>query len=209
MSLLQAFFESVVRDNAWWIFIDRMLMTVALLAAPVAFIFRRWLGAALRRWLGHRYAGVGGEMDGASVDALIFTVSKADLPIMSIKKLNPRMVGMLRSDDSKDDAREIGDYCRSKNIEVFERSIEHVDNVAAAKRYTLELVLEAKQRNAASLAVDITGAKKPMSIGAFMAAEEEGIKSIYTTCDYTNDRERKPKPNTAHIVIVSEPKAVA
>ncbi|RMD85019.1 MAG: TIGR02710 family CRISPR-associated protein, partial [Candidatus Dadabacteria bacterium] len=53
-------------------------------------------------------------------------------------------------------------------------------------------------------AVDVTGGKVPMSLGAFMAAEEAGTPSIYVTAEY-DARLQRPRAETARVVRLSTP----
>lgn len=56
----------------------------------------------------------------------------------------------------------------------------------------------------AHIAVDVTGGKVPMSLGAFMAAEEAGKDSLYVSVDY-DQQLNKPDMRTARITVVSNP----
>jgi hypothetical protein len=46
------------------------------------------------------------------------------------------------------------------------------------------MIDEAKAEGVKQIAVDITGGKTPMSIGMFLAAEEEKIDSLYVSAKY-------------------------
>lgn len=207
----QDIFHWLVADNLFWLLLDRVLMLVAVVAAVVALAFwRKLIGKFRRLLIGNRFAGVGGELDGIRFDALIFTVSKVDLPIMAIDALKPKMVGLLHSNDTYDEAKAISEKCRKLGINTFTKATENADDVAMAHRYALELLDDAKKNGASSIAVDITGGKKPMSIGAFMAAEEGGVRSLYTTCDYdSKGGARVPRTGTEKIVVVSKPQSSA
>ena len=54
------------------------------------------------------------------------------------------------------------------------------------------------------LAVDITGGKTPMSLGAFMAAEEAGAASLYVASGFDVNL-RKPDMRTARVRVISLP----
>jgi hypothetical protein len=205
--------EFFTRDSVFWIVIDRMMTLLPVFAAMVAWLFWSKIGKRLRRWLAHnRFADIGGELDGTPIDAVVFTVSPIsdDLLKWTIEKLNPKVVGLLHSSDSEQRARAIAEHCQKQKppIRVFRRNTEDADDIALARRYTSELLQEAKKLEAASLAVDITGGKKPMSVGAFMAAEEAGARSIYTTNEYVKRGDQYiPRPGKEKILVLSKPQA--
>jgi hypothetical protein len=57
-----------------------------------------------------------------------------------------------------------------------------------------------------NVAVDVTGGKVPMSLGAFMAAEEAALDSLYVTTAW---RDGKPDASTAKLTRISGTVATA
>ena len=74
-------------------------------------------------------------------------------------------------------------------------------------RSAIHALLEELKRNGISnVAVDLTGGKVPMSLGAFMAAEEARVDSLYVTVSY---EQGQPQPETARIRCVSRPRSTS
>jgi hypothetical protein len=78
-------------------------------------------------------------------------------------------------------------------------------NDPAVSRSQVALLLsELHQAGCRKIAVDLTGGKLPMSLGAFMAAEEAGVTSLYVATDF--DRYLKvPDMRTAILRQMSQP----
>jgi hypothetical protein len=53
-----------------------------------------------------------------------------------------------------------------------------------------------------NIAVDITGGKVTMSLGAFMAAEEAGVQTIYISTEF-DVALKAPRMDTAKIISIS------
>lgn len=79
----------------------------------------------------------------------------------------------------------------------------HEDEVQDARKAVLQAIRKLQEHGAKHVVVDITGGNKPMSIGAFMAAEELAVDSLYVSSDY-DTKLRKPDMNTAKIRRISE-----
>ena len=139
-------------------------------------------------------------------DALLFTVSNADLPIWMMKKYQPRSIGLIGSNEVSDSLKKIKEEAEKLEINVYCRSLvdTDVDVVTRAKHETLEIIQELLKAGSYHLALDITGGKTPMSIGAFLAAEEEGIDSLYVTAKYDKGR---PVNETIKTILLSGQKA--
>ncbi len=188
-----------------WTLLDRygillgdLLMTVSLLAAVYGIIKRN----ALRSWLGrNRFPSIGGNPEHTHWQGIVFTVSRAEVPLWVIHQVQPDRIGLLITQTSQEQSAIIRQAAEQQGITVYIEILNDPDDPAEANRKTKELLQTLRQNGISELAVDITGGKTPMSLGAFMAAEELGSDSIYVTSHY---KDGKPDMNTAHIKAISQ-----
>jgi hypothetical protein len=68
---------------------------------------------------------------------------------------------------------------------------------------TAHVLTRVKQHSTGVIAVDVTGGKTPMSIGAFMAAEENAADTVYATAEY--DASGKPVTSSIRLIPISQP----
>ncbi len=189
-----------------WTFLDHygiilgdVLMTASVLAAVYGIIKRN----ALRNWLGrNRFPSIGGNPEHTHWQGIVFTISRAEVPLWVIRQVQPDRIGLLITQTSHEQSAIIRQAAEQQGITVYIEILNDPDDPAEAKRKTKELLHALHQGgHYHELAVDITGGKTPMSLGAFMAAEELGSDSIYVTSHY---KDSKPDMNTAHIKAISQ-----
>ena len=174
------------------------LMLITLLGGIYGFINRN----DLRNWLSrNRFPSIGGNPDHTRWQGLIFTVSRAEVPLWVIGQVQPVRVGLLFTDTSRGESEKIRQNAQQLGFSVLTKFINEPDDPAETKRQTKYLLQELHARGIGDIAVDITGGKTPMSLGAFMAAEELGCASIYVTTDY---KDNKPDMSTAKIKAISQ-----
>lgn len=156
----------------------------------------------LRRWIArNRFPNVGGENDWEYIHGIAFTVSRADVPLWVIDRLKPRWIGLIATEQSRAQAETVSQEARKRGIEILEPVwLNDPDDPADARDKTRALLEALLEKGAC--AVDVTGGKQPMSLGAFMAAEELGVKSLYVSCQYPQG---KIDPATAAIRCLSRP----
>jgi len=196
-------------DAAWRLFdqigiLFGVIMGTTWVGGLVIAFFKR---EAIRRWLTrNRFPNVGAEMANAHHwDAIAFTISRPDLPLWVIEACRPSHVGLIASEASWNAAQEIARQAEKQGIAVHVSAhIENPDNPAEARAKAHLVLARMREAGARDIAVDITGGKTPMSLGAFMAAEEMGISSLYVTIDYGADL-RRPDISTAKIHCISSP----
>jgi predicted neuraminidase len=116
-------------------------------------------------------------------------------------QLKPKAVAFIATELSLPVAEEL----RQQAIKLGITALEPVlladpDNPALCRKLTAELLVELADHG--RLAVDVTGGRTPMSLGAFMAAEELGAGTLYVSCQYPNG---KPDMASAAIVCISTP----
>ncbi len=161
--------------------------------------FRKWIGKFKRNTFPERLATT----EHTRWDGIIFTLSKEEVPRWVIQQAQPKIVGLLTTQQSQACAEALKNLAQQRQMRILEERINNVDDPFEAKRKTHELIQELQQAHATDIAVDITGGKTPMSLGAFMAAEEAGVGSIYITSDYKNNQ---ADMSTAQIKTIIEPR---
>lgn len=193
-----------------WLIVDH----IGILGAAVT-VLLSWIGVALawfkkdniRRWLtSNRFPTVGGfPHDVNPWQALIFTVSREEVPKWVMKTIKPTMVGLVASKESKNVSEILDQFAQELGVGTVETVVlDDPDDPAGARMRTRYLIEFMRAHGAGSIAVDVTGGKTPTSLGAFMAAEEAEVDTIYVTSRF-DAQLKKPDMSTAQIVCVSRP----
>lgn len=145
------------------------------------------------RWiLGKReFRGTGEEFTFPKdkVKAIIVPVSRTEQPEWIIRHLEPKYVAFLYTEQKKNHAikliklfsEKIHFVNTLKEIEQGQNILSNPDNPNEAKEIVKKFIERfiAQGIKEENIFVDTTGGKVPMSIGAFQAAEEMGVSSIY------------------------------
>lgn len=197
-------------SEAVWHLIDQvgMLFGVAMGLTWFAGLLFAWLRPdTLKRWFSrNRFPNVGdGLAEDEHWDGLIFTVSKAELPVLVLQRLKPGHVGLIASEQSRVHAEAI--LREAEALGIRSHGLVRVDNPddpAEARERTHALLNRLRAAGATHCAVDITGGKTPMSLGAFMAAEEAGVSTLYLASRY-DDKLQRPDPQTSRLHCISRP----
>jgi hypothetical protein len=193
-------------EEVVWRLLDRygivlgdLLMTITLLGGLYGFINRN----NLRSWFSrNRFPGIGGNLEHTHWQGVIFTVSRTEVPMWVIEQVQPVGIGLLITDSSQADGQKIRENARQIGITIIEEEIlSDPDDPAEANRKTKKLLQKLHDRGVNDIVIDITGGKTPMSLGAFMAAEEAGSDSIYVSTAY---KDNKPDMITAEIKSISQ-----
>ena len=135
-----------------------------------------------------------------SYDALIFTVSRSDIPNWMIANYKPKAIGLVGSIELSKSVDTIKEEAEEQGIKVHRRILENPDRVARVNEETVEIINTLQKDGLEKIAVDITGGKKPMSIGVFLAAEEHGLDSLYVSADYDKG---VPIANSIKVILLS------
>lgn len=199
-------------------FLDKTGVVIGWLLSCLTVLFgvTAWVErAALRRWLfGRQFARVGESVEDweRRVEALIIPVSPHRAqPEWLIRHLKPSHVSFLYTEASRAVAAELAGEFGSETLEFSPthhqilagaQEIENPNDPNEVRRRTREF-LERFQWLSISpgkIFVDTTAGKVPTSIGAFQAAEEVGVASIYLVgtidgkiVDPTNREHGQPK----------------
>lgn len=138
-------------------------------------------------------------------DGIVFTVSKAEVPCYVIDQLKPRRIALICTPASQAHAEEIRAHAQKQGALVDSiHQIQDPDSTQETRHATRHLLEQMRQSNCEALAVDVTGGKTPMSLGAFMAAEETGATSLYVAT-HSGPNLKQPDMRSAKIVTVSTP----
>jgi hypothetical protein len=137
-------------------------------------------------------------------DALIFTVSKYEVPIWVIEQLKPKHIGLIATEKSQAVAAQIEADAQKRQIGVLTQIIADPDDLEQTRAATQSLATELRQQGCTAIAVDLTGGKVTMSLGAFMEAEDLGLHSLYVSTEAGADLKTLDQ-RTAKILCVSEP----
>lgn len=191
-----------------WLLLDHfgillgdLLMGCTVIGAVVGFVRRN----DLRRWLRtNSFPEVGGEFDPAEQDwdAVVFTVSREEVPRWVMERVRPRSVAFVGTEQSRPVVERLAAFSGEHSIRVASSHTVDADDPADARRAVAAALTALREAGHTHLAVDVTGGKTPMSIGAFMAAEERQSDSIYVACAF-DPRLKKPDMTTARILRIS------
>lgn len=191
-----------------WLLLDRIgivlgIVTgaVTLLALAIGYLKREHV----RRWLvRNRFPVIGGELaEHIRYDGLVFTVSKAETPAWVLDQIKPKAAVFVVSEQSRGAVDELKAQVPGiANLPIL--TVADVDDPADTRQAVRQAVEWLKAIGCTHIAVDVTGGKVPMSLGAFMAAEEMGQDSLYVSTRFDAQLNR-PNMRTAKIVVVSRP----
>ena len=191
-----------------WLFLDQLgillsnlFMVLSVIGAVLGIRHRE----AIRQWL-HRnsFPQVGETNLPQDIDAVIFTFSRGQLPRWVISQLRPRWVGLVPTLGFSDkEALPLAENLRANGIEVHTEVTEDPDDPQQTRRHVEELIRQARHAGCKRIVVDVTGGKVPMSLGAFMAAEEQGLPTFYVTAAYQGPN--TIKPGSQRIIVISNP----
>jgi hypothetical protein len=152
-----------------------------------AYLKRRYIKQWFRRTEFHS-AGQPFDVPAEKVDAVVIPVSRREQPEWILRFLKPRQVALLYTQVSRETTidllQDFQTACQfSPNvlgIRQGEHMIRNPDDPVETKKIAKFFINRFKETFPADrIFVDTTGGKVPMSIGAFQAAEEENVSSIY------------------------------
>jgi len=138
----------------------------------------------IRRWLYRsRFESTGEpfEIDEEKVEAMVIPVSRREQPEWLLRWLNPKKVALICTERTKDTSREIEEKFGNEVVFYPAKVIKDPDDPDETRQEIKHCLsrFKAEGIHPTHIFVDTTGGKVPMSIGAFLAAEEEGVSSIY------------------------------
>lgn len=175
-------------SDATWLLLDRLSMllglvtgSITILALLIGYLNRE----RVRRWLTrNRFPAVGGTLaENIRYDGLVFTVSKPETPAWVLGQSKPRAAVFVASEQSRGVADALkATVAGGVNLSVV--TIDNADNPGDTRLAVRQAIERLSAIGCTNIAVDVTGGKVPMSLGAFMAAEEADKDSLYVSVDY-------------------------
>lgn len=190
--------------DLFWLWLDRLGIVLGVLTGltwVVGLSLAFLKPEVVRSWFSrNRFPHIGVSRF-ENVDAIVFTVSHPDVPDWVMQQLRPKAVGFIATEQSRDSALRLKKNAERQHILALEPAIlSNPDDPRESRNAAAALLVELADHGA--LSVDVTGGKTPMSLGAFMAAEEFGAKTLYVTCTYQHG---KLDLRTAKIACISQP----
>lgn len=203
-SFLDQFTKQLDTITIWW---SAAVMVFTIIVTPIALIKRN----NIRNWFTrtrNRFPDVGGEVleDEVVYDGIVQLIglSEQTQPWV-LQKTNANMAVFVHSSDQKSRsvAENLREQMRKSGKQANCREIEDDLDPATVRRVVRHAIEELKEKGCHDIAVDVTGGRVSMSIGAFMAAEESGCKSINAPAQKYVDR--KPVPGSIKLIVLSDP----
>lgn len=200
-------------SNHTWSLIDQIGILLGIIASiiplvgVIAAIWAYVHKEKIKQWLTRNQFPHIGEISDKDLqwDGLLFTVSKEDTPLWVIDSHRPDVIALLASTQSAHIAEAIQQSAESQGIHVIKPIIiKDADDIKAAQQATLQLINSLREQGCKNMGVDITGGKITMSLGAFMAAEEEKLSSLYVSSKFDHTL-KKIDMRTAKLISVSKP----
>ena len=195
-------------SEQWWLFLDQIgifLGDVLMFASLAAAVFGFFKREELRRWLRRNtFPEVGGEDIPRDRDSLVFTFSREALPRWVVEQLRPKWVGLVPSQGTREAAERLAKNLEANGIRTRLHTVDDPDDPGLTQIAVRELIHKARTDGFEHPAVDVTGGKVPMSLGAFMAAEEAGVPTFYVTSEYDRKNQRI-QPGSQRIINISTP----
>jgi len=165
------------------IMLGLLLPIMSLLAAAWAFLKKE----QIKHWFSrNQFPHIGQSTDASSRwDGLVFTLSQTETPKWVIKTRSPRYIALLASEQSAENAAQVEQYARQQGVAVITKVLlADPDDLQEIRQEVKHLIMRLQQKGCENIAVDITGGKTTMSLGAFMAAEEAQLPSLYVSSQY-------------------------
>ncbi len=193
-----------------WEILDRIASVMDIIVGSIAlagFITAYVNPAYFRRFTslirGNRHEG-GEEVETLKVDGAVYTVSRKETPIWSMDKIKPSHIILIGSEQTADVEKEIREHAAQHHIHIQQSiNLHDVDSVAECRDETMRAIQELRHKGCKTIAVDITGGKTTMSIGAFQAGDQENVDVIYITAPYDRNLGH-PDLNRAKIYAIRE-----
>ena len=176
--------------------------------ATIALTIMVWLKRfEIRRWFRKTHFEHVGELFDVreeNVTAVVIPVSRREQPEWIIRWLRPRYIALLYTEKTRSEAKNLlADFSddkmeilpNQKAIDHQEYMLDDPDDPKEARRLTKLFIQQfiIKGVPLREIFVDTTGGKVPMSIGAFQAAEEMNVSSIYISGNLPNGHIEDPR----------------
>lgn len=177
-----------------------LLGTLGVLASIIGFFKREQIRRYLKRI---SFSEVGRVIPRSQqYELVIFTVSHATVPLMTIAQTQAKRIALIATEGSKAEAEIIQTQAQSegRGSKIF--IIDDKDDPAEAKATASKAIAYWEGIAPDEIAVDVTGGTTPMSIGAFMAAQQAGVTTIYMKSEYDKEK-NQIKPGSSSLVCIA------
>lgn len=164
-----------------------LVVSIFSLILTLVALFAYFNKERIKNWLTQNRFPHIGEMtdDETQWDGIVFSISHAATPKWVIESRKPTVIGLLATQQSKASAEEIRQSALAQGVKVLDMIyIDNPDDIKEVQQETLHLINRLQQQSCEHIAVDITGGKTPMSLGAFIAAEEARVTSLYVSSEF-------------------------
>ena len=190
-----------------WLILDQWGIIIGLFVSVLTIVLAitAWFRLdRIKSWFSRNsFPSIGGEIGHKQWDGIVFTVSNTETPKWVIDSCQPKMIALLATKQSSINATEICEYAEAKGIEVLDTIIlGDVDDIKESESEISHLISRLRSKSCQTIAIDLTGGKTTMSLGAFMAAEQSQVTSLYVSTEYDNQL-KKPIMSTAKCLAVS------
>ena len=181
---------------------------IMMIASLAGALYAWWRRDLIRLWLLSNHfpkTGYAADIEPGQWEAIVFTISREDVPAWVMEQLKPRAVAFLATRQSRESAEKLIHKAENMGIEVIGlHQLSDYTDTTASKEHVSSFIRKLRAAGMHKVAVDITGGTLPMSLGAFMAAEEARSSTLYVSVPY--DRElRKPDISRSNILYISRP----
>lgn len=201
-------------SSDYWLLLDRMstllglLTTLLALTGLVVGLFR---GGWLRRWLGRTNSFIDAESEEitANAAAVIMNYNPKNMELVrtAVAMLKPEVLVLIGTD--RDELHEACRLLAGADLDVI--ALPPLENLHSSSETRLRArhgIRQLRERfQPKAIVCDVTGGTKPMTLGLFMAAEEEGVATVYLATE--RDPAGKPIKSTARLSYVSKARVEA
>ncbi len=184
-------------SESTWLWLDQagiLMGNVMVLLSILGLIAGLVKRESIHRWLRtNRFAHVGEQVEhlAGRYKAVLFTVSNPATPLRVMERIKPEVIGLLATEASRAAADTVAENARRQGVRVAGIwTITDPDDPAESRALAAAAIGRLQRGHCTPLAVDVTGGKAPMSIGAFMAAEEAALPSLYFSAPFDKELKR-------------------
>lgn len=200
--------------DSTWLLLDQLSILLGLIVLLLGFIGIPWAWVRRRQIVRRLLLNAQGltsrlpkatdlKDDEWHWDGLVFTVSRAELPkwVLDLRADKLRAVALLATEQSQAAAQAIREHAQAKGIvHVSIEILPYPLDINDIEKHTELALKRLAERGVTCPAVDVTGGLVTMSLGAFKAAADAGVDTLYIAADWDRDA---PKPRSVRQICVA------
>lgn len=193
----------------YWLLLDRMSTLLGLLTTLLAItglVVGLFRGGWLWRWLRRTNTFIDAESEeitaNASAVIMNYNPKNVELVRTAVTMLKPEVLVLLGTD--RDELHEASRLLAHADLDVIAMPpLENLHSSSETRQRARHGIQQLRERfQPKAIVCDVTGGTKPMTLGLFMAAEEEGVATVYLATE--RDPAGKPIKSTARLSYVSK-----